>query len=123
MSATRTTTTTIKLAFLILPLYGSYAFAATFMAFGPHSYVREKDKPAVFTTSFSLQNPDTPYSIRLESKRIDEDHDRDSDRDSDDHGPRARARVLLNGTEIVDPDDFRERTERGEDRGRGRRSC
>ena len=82
-----------------------WAFAGTFTAFGPQSYVRGNGKPVAVSNSFSILNPNTQYTLRVEAARMDEDHDQDSD----DGDPRARARILLNGTEVVSFKDFTDR--------------
>jgi RHS repeat-associated protein len=81
------------------------ALAGTFTAFGPQTYVRGKGEPVIVSNSFPVLNPNTQYTLRVEARRLDED----KDLDSDEGDPRARARITLNGKQVVDFDDFRER--------------
>ncbi len=85
------------------------ALANTFIAFGPVTYQRQRGRPVVVTNTFSVLNPNATYTLHVESKRVDEDHDQDSD----ENDPQGRARILINGKEIVDFDDFTSREEHG----------
>jgi len=101
-----------QIGWLAAVLLGScWAFAGTFTAFGPQTYVRGKGNPVAVSSSFSILNPNTQYTLRVEAPRMDEDHDQDSD----DGDPRARARIFLNGKEVVNLKDF---TERDDDKNR-----
>src|SRR5882724_2513337 len=70
---------------VVVLLCCGWAFAGTFTAFGPQSYVRGNGKPVAVSNSFSILNPNTQYTLRVEAARMDEDHDQDSD----DGDPRA----------------------------------
>ena len=94
------------LVFFATPL----VFAGTFPAFGPKTYVREKGKPQRIEDTFAILNPNTQYALHIEAQEVDEDHDKDSDEGD----PHARARILVNGREIVDFDDFENHDDRDE---------
>src|SRR5882762_7463112 len=93
---------------IVLLFWPSCSFAGTFTAFGPTTYQRQRGRPVPVTSTFSVLNPDTQYTLRLESRRIDED----GDKDSDEGDPQARARVLINGREIISFEDFENDDER-----------
>ncbi|HEV2990987.1 MAG TPA: RHS repeat-associated core domain-containing protein [Candidatus Angelobacter sp.] len=91
-----------------------------FTAFGPQIYRRERGEPHPVSNQFSVLNPVAPYTLRVESQRVDED----GDRDSDPHDAFARARILLNGKQIVSSEDFERRQDDRDkdDKGKKNRS-
>jgi RHS repeat-associated protein len=103
---------------IALLFLGSISWAGTFDAFGPKTYERQRGRPVAVTDSFSILNPNTQYTLRVEAKRVDEDHHKDSDEGD----PRATARIFLNGREVISAEDFEEHDRHDEDdrRGHGR---
>jgi hypothetical protein len=97
-------------AFILL--FWLSALANTFIAFGPVTYTRQRGRPVAVTNTFSVVNPNAKYTVRVESNRVDEDHDQDSD----ENDPQGRARILINGKEILDFDDFANLEEHGKGR-------
>jgi len=57
------------------------AQAASFVAFGPKTYVRQSGKPVSVTDTFSVLNLNTQYTLHVETRRVREDIDHDSDED------------------------------------------
>ncbi|HLQ51179.1 MAG TPA: Ig-like domain-containing protein, partial [Terriglobales bacterium] len=99
---TRSFTRTLVL--IAFTLAASLCYAGTFAAYGPQVYVRGKGKPVKVDNTFSVHNPATTYTLHVESRRVDED----GDQDADEHDPRARARIWINGQEVVSFKDFRD---------------
>ncbi len=104
---------TRTLALIAFTLAASLCYAGTFAAYGPQVYVRGKGKPVKVDNTFSVHNPATTYTLHVESRRVDED----GDQDADEHDPHARARIWLNGQEVVSFKDFRDHDKDG-DQGR-----
>jgi uncharacterized Zn-binding protein involved in type VI secretion len=75
------------------------AWAGTFPAFGPQTYQRQPGKPQPVTSTFSVLNPHTTYTLHAVG-------------DEDTH-----AVILLNGKKIFDEDDFRESARREHEHG------
>src|SRR5258708_38338994 len=69
-------------------LYSCCAFAGTFTAFGPQSYVRNTDQPVTISNSFSILNPNTQYTLHVENSGV------------------SSAVISINGTQILGPNDF-----------------
>src|SRR5436309_1414055 len=92
----------------------SSASAGTFTAFGPKVYVRQDGRPEPVVTPFSVLNPNTQYTLKVESKRVDGHGDQHSDEDNS----QTRARILINGKEIISFEDFSESDQHNSDDNR-----
>lgn len=60
----------------------------TFVAFGPQTYVRETAAPTPVTASFTILDPTTNYTLRIDNAGV------------------SSAVVTLNGVDVVSPNDF-----------------
>src|SRR5260370_36782518 len=79
---------TLAGAFILgAPSLGS---AATFLAFGPQTYVRHTGPPETVRNTFSVLNPSTQYSLRIHVNGV------------------SSAVVSVNGVEVAGPSDFNE---------------
>ena len=81
-------------AWLILS-FASVSLAGTFVAFGPQDYARGTGKPAKITSSFSILNPATNYTLHV--------HNGGSNRG---FARVSSASIYLNGVQVVKPNDF-----------------
>lgn len=63
--------------------------ASTFVGFGPKTYVRSTGKPTPVVTTFTIRDPATTYTLRIDNAGV------------------SSAVVLLNGVEVARPDDFK----------------
>ncbi len=75
----------IALLLLVMP---SASQAGTFVAFGPQRYVRNNGSPAPVITNFSVRDPATNYTLRIDNAGV------------------SSAIVKLNGAQVVGPNDF-----------------
>jgi Glucodextranase, domain B len=73
---------------LLLTLFPSLSRANTFVAFGPQQYVRDNGAPSPRTTTFTVLDPTTTFTLRVDSKGV------------------SSAIITLNGAEIFRPSDF-----------------
>jgi RHS repeat-associated protein len=64
------------------------AFAGTFTAFGPKTYTRQTGDPVTVSSSFSVLNPNTEYTLHIQNSGV------------------SSAVVSINGIQILRPDDF-----------------
>jgi len=64
------------------------ASAATFVAYGPVTYVRSTGVPVPVTTSFTVLDANTTYTLRIDNSGV------------------SSAVVTLNGAEVAGPNDF-----------------
>src|SRR5438128_6202925 len=78
----------IALAALFIALIPSSGQAGTFVAFGPQQYVRGNGAPARVATTFSVLDPTTAYTMRIDSNGV------------------SSAIVTLNGVNIFRESDF-----------------
>jgi len=79
----------------------SVSFAGTFVAFGPENFVRATGKPLPVTTHFTILNPNTAFTLRLDNGGL--------------HGTLGRvssAVITLNGVEVARPSDFNQKVAR-----------
>jgi RHS repeat-associated protein len=85
---------------LILIFFGfgalNFMFGGTFTAFGPQSYVRDTGAPVTVTNTFSVLNPNTQYTLRVDNGGL---TDSDTDRVSS-------TVITVNGVQIVGPNNF-----------------
>ena len=72
----------------VLALTPSAAHAGTFVAFGPQQYVRNNGQPTPVANSFTVLDPTTTFTIRIDSSRV------------------SSAIVTLNGVVIFNESDF-----------------
>ena len=54
----------VLIAALILSS-ASVSLGGTFVAFGPENYTRDTGQPVAVTTSFTILNPDTNYTLLI----------------------------------------------------------
>lgn len=86
-----------RLAPMILVLFGTgLAWAGTFTAFGPQSYTRSTGDPVTVTNTFSVLNPNTQYTLRVDNGGL---TDSDTDRVSS-------TVITVNGVQLVGPANF-----------------
>lgn len=71
-------------------------FGGTFTAFGPQSYVRDTGAPVTVTNTFSILNPNTQYTLRVDNGGL---IDSDTDRVSS-------TVITVNGVQVVGPNNF-----------------
>jgi hypothetical protein len=75
------------------------ASAGTFVAFGPETYLRGTGNPVTVTKTFSVFNPNTLYTLRIGNGGL-----------VDGEFERVSSSVfVLNGVQIVGPDEFNQR--------------
>ena len=84
------------LAGLFLITLSTLVWAGEFTAFGPQDYVRETGKPVTVTNNFSVLNPDTEYILRVYNGGL----------ENADTELVSSTIIVLNGTEILGPQDF-----------------
>src|SRR5437879_5717962 len=51
-------------------IFASYASAGTFVAFGPTQYIRDTGKPGPVVQTFSVLDPSTTYTLRIDSTGV-----------------------------------------------------
>lgn len=73
---------------LLFSIGSNVALAGTFTVFGPQSFNRASNKPVTVAESFSVLNPNTTYTLYLNSDRI------------------SSAGILINNIEIFGQNDF-----------------
>lgn len=76
---------------LLLGAFCNQARSGTFVAFGPDKFVRGTGDPVVETRRFSVLEPNTPYTLRIENAGV------------------SSAVVMLNGIAVAEPRDFQQR--------------
>ncbi len=72
------------------------ALAGTFIAFGPQNYTRATGNPVTVITSFTVLNPNTTYTLRINNGGL---VDREFEKVSS-------SVFILNGVHVVGPDEF-----------------
>src|SRR5262249_41820934 len=85
----------LGLSVMLLLAYTSASFGGTFVALPPANFVRNTWKPVAVTTSFTVLNPNTAYTLHIDNGGV--------------HGEFARvssAVILLNGVQVAGPSDF-----------------
>lgn len=85
-------------ALAIMLLVGSWselASAGTFQAFGPENVTRATGKPVPATKNFTVLNPNTSYTIRINNGGV-----------SGEFTKVSSAVITLNGAQIVKPNEF-----------------
>src|SRR5262249_27038876 len=80
---------------LLVLLCPRVSVANTFIAFGPKTYRYAPGKPAPQSTSFTVLNPATTYTLRIHNGGLSNEFNRVSS-----------AVITLNGVEIAKPNDF-----------------
>ncbi len=85
--------TWVAAALIALP---STAAAGTFVAFGPENYVRGTGDPVPVTKSFTVLNPNTSYTIRINNGGLTDGE----------FEPVSSSVFVLNGVQIVGPNEF-----------------
>ena len=78
----------IALIALLLALIPTVANGGTFVPFGPQNYVRAEGVPAVASTTFTVTDPTTTFTMQIDSKGV------------------SSAIVILNGIQIFTEKDF-----------------
>src|SRR6266699_5822482 len=79
------------LALGLVLVFCGFAAAGSFLAFGPTQYVRDNGKPSPVVQTFSLLDPSTTYTLRIDSNGV------------------SSAIVSLNGVDIFTERDFNQR--------------
>jgi len=79
----------------LLFFVSSLSSAATFTAFGPEAFIRKTGQPVVETTSFTVKNPDTTYTLCVYNGGTNPEYKRVSS-----------AIVTLNGSTVFGTNDF-----------------
>lgn len=78
----------IALVALLLAFIPSVTYGGTFVSFGPQNYVRLAGAPAVASTTFTVPDPTTTFTMQIDSKGV------------------SSAIVTLNGVQIFKESDF-----------------
>src|SRR3990172_9754474 len=86
------------LAILPLLIFHSLTYAGTFTAFEPKTFVRGSGTPVAETTSFSIKNPNTTYTMHIYNGGYDSEYSSVSS-----------AVITLNGTAIFTTSDFNQK--------------
>ena len=87
----------VVLAFVALLMAGTtLARAGTFTAFGPQNYTRQNGAPVTVTNTFSVQNLNTPYTLKVFNGGL---HDDTTELVSSGF-------VMVNGVQVVGPSNF-----------------
>src|SRR6266699_6489966 len=76
------------LALGLVLVFCGFAAAGSFLAFGPTQYVRDNGKPSPVVQTFSILDPSTTYTLRIDSNGV------------------SSAIVSLNGVVIFKENDF-----------------
>src|SRR6266568_7302852 len=79
------------LALGLVLVFCGFAAAGSFLAFGPTQYVRDNGKPGPVVQTFSILDPSTTYTLRIDSNGV------------------SRAIVSLTGVAIFTERDFNQR--------------
>ena len=58
---------------VLFVLFSLYCWAGTWNAFGPQTYVRSTGTPVTVTNTFSVQNPNTQYTLHLQNGGLQDD--------------------------------------------------
>ena len=85
------------LAALFLVLLASPCQAGTWVSFGPQTYARYSGTPTVFTSSFSVLNPNTVYVLKINNGGLNGQF------------PRSTGVITLNGVRILGPRELNPR--------------
>ena len=85
----------ILLATLSL-IFPSFSHAGTFVAFGPQNYTRGTGKPVPITSTFTVLNPNTGYTIRINNGGL----------TGSEFKKVSSAVITLNGIRIIGPKAF-----------------
>lgn len=79
----------VQASLMIVMLFGaSLAWAGTFNAFGPQSYVRDTGQPVTVSNTFSILNPNTQYTLHVQNSGV------------------SSAVISVNGNQILGPSNF-----------------
>lgn len=73
----------------------SFSLAGTFTAFGPQTFQRETGPPVTVSKTFTVLNPNTTYTLRINNGGLNADFARVSS-----------AVITLNGVQVVGPNEF-----------------
>src|SRR3989304_8253594 len=98
MSKNVVSTSLLTISLCIIPLISSISHASTFAAFGPETFIRKTGRPTVETSSFTIKNPDTTYTLYVYNGETCSEYKRVSS-----------TVVTLNGLTIFDTGDFNRR--------------
>ena len=82
--------------FIIITTLPSGAFAGSFTAFGPQSFVRASGTPVVETGSFSVNNPNTTYTLQIQNGSLEDSVNELV----------SSSIISINGLQVVGPDEF-----------------
>jgi hypothetical protein len=80
---------------VLLLAYASASFGGTFVALQPANFVRDTGNPVAVTTSFTVLNPNTAYTLHIDNGGAQGEFARVSS-----------AVILLNGVQVAGPSDF-----------------
>jgi hypothetical protein len=80
---------------LLVVAFSVVAFAETFNAFGPEDFVRSSGKPTDVIRTFTVANPNSSYTLRIDNGGLNGKFRRVSS-----------GVITLNGIEVVRPNDF-----------------
>jgi RHS repeat-associated protein len=86
----------VAIGYLALLIFGIPALAGTFNTFGPQSYTRTAGAPVSVSNTFSILNPSTQYTLRVDNGGL---TDSDVDRVSS-------TVITLNGVQIIGTSNF-----------------
>ena len=89
----------MTLLMLLIPLSVLGSGTGLFTVFGPETYVRGAGKPETVVKSFSVLNPDARYFIKITNEGA-----------SSDKGTQVSSAVIwINGSKIVEPNEFNQK--------------
>ena len=77
----------------------SLSYAGTFVAFGPESYQRESGSPVTVTNNFTVLNPNTTYTIRINNGGL----------ENSEFELVSSSIISLNGVQVVGPNEFNQK--------------
>src|SRR6266850_2434077 len=90
---TRRRRATLLAALVVLLIAPASPRATFFTVFGPRTLTRTTGAPNIFNFTFRVSNPSLPYTLRIDNHGVDS------------------AIVILNGVQIIGPNDCRSRTD------------
>ena len=87
--------TPLFLLLLSFVICQSMAYAGVVSVFGPRTFIRKTGKPFIESASFTVKNPDVPYTLKIYNGGVNSECSRVSS-----------AVITLNGTPVYSPSDF-----------------